>query len=175
LAENRSSILEKLKLQPKGYALATIHRPENTDESGRLRSIFYALEQIAQDTLPVIVPLHPRTRSKAESLKLSLNGVQFTDPVSYLDMLLLEKQAQVILTDSGGVQKEAYWFGVPCVTLRNETEWVETVESGRNVLVGSDPNHIINAVKGAQLGSRVQDAYGNGRGAEQIVHLLSSV
>jgi UDP-GlcNAc3NAcA epimerase len=73
------------------------------------------------------------------------------------------------------VQKEAYWFGVPCVTLRNETEWVETVESGRNVLVGSDPNHIINAVKGAQLGSRVQDAYGNGRGAEQIVHLLSSV
>jgi UDP-GlcNAc3NAcA epimerase len=96
LAENRSSILEKLKLQPKGYALATIHRPENTDESGRLRSIFYALEQIAQDTLPVIVPLHPRTRSKAESLKLSLNGVQLTDPVSYLDMLLLEKQAQVI-------------------------------------------------------------------------------
>lgn len=89
-------------------------------------------------------------------------------------MLLLEKQAQVILTDSGGVQKEAYWFGVPCVTLRNETEWVETVESGGNVLVGSDHNRIMNAVKGALSGPSIQCAYGDGRSAEQIVHLLSS-
>jgi UDP-N-acetylglucosamine 2-epimerase len=169
LAEKCSDILKRLKLKYKSYALATVHRAENTDEQGRLNPIFYAFEQISQNGLPVIIPLHPRTRQSLKSSKLD-----FIDPVSYLDMLVLEKNAQVILTDSGGVQKEAYWFGVPCVTLRDETEWLETVESGWNVLVGSNYDKIINAVEKAHPGQQVQDAFGDGWAAEHIVNLISS-
>lgn len=165
LAEKRSQILETLNLEPKCYALATIHRPENTDDSKRLNSIFLGLDKIAQNGLSVVVPLHPRTKQQIKvfglrNLQSKIENLQFVEPVSYLDMLLLEKQAHVIVTDSGGVQKEAYWFKVPCVTLRNETEWVETLESGWNVLVGSEPPRIIEAVDKAQPGSMLQDAYG---------------
>jgi len=165
LAEKRSHILEKLKLKPKNYALVTIHRPENTDDSKRLNSIFLGLDKIAQNGLSVVVPLRPRTKQQIKvfglrNLQSKIENLQFVEPVSYLDMLLLEKQAHVIVTDSGGVQKEAYWFKVPCVTLRNETEWVETLESGWNVLVGSEPPRIIEAVDKAQPGSMLQDAYG---------------
>ena len=148
LAEKRSHILEKLKLKPKSYALATIHRPENTDDSKRLNSIFLWLDKIAQNGLSVVVPLHPRTKQEIKvfglrNLQSKIENLQFVNPVTYLDMLLLEKQAHVIVTDSGGVQKEAYWFKVPCVTLRNETEWVETLESCWNVpltrLINSSP------------------------------------
>ena len=145
LAEKRSHILKKCNLEPKHYALATVHRAENTDDYERLRSIFHALDRIAKDGLPVIVPLHPRTRKQKESSSAPLNSVQLIDPVSYLDMLVLERQAKVILTDSGGVQKEAYWFDVPCITLRNETEWLEAVESGWNTVVGYDSKCIIAA------------------------------
>ena len=154
--------------------MATVHRAENTDEPKRLDSIFYALEKITHSGVPVIVPLHPRTRKHLHSLGLNLNGLQMIDPVSYLDMLLLEKNAKVILTDSGGVQKEAYWFKVPCVTLRDETEWVETVESGWNVTVGSDPSRIQKAVENAQHGgTSQQDAYGNGNAAECILKVFA--
>lgn len=169
LAEKHSDILEELKLKNKSYALATVHRAENTDEPGRLKRIIDAIEQISQNGLPVIIPLHPRTRQSLKSSKLS-----FIDPISYFDMLVLEKNAQVILTDSGGVQKEAYWFGVPCVTLRDETEWLETVESGWNVLVGSNYDRIINAVQKAHPGQQIQGAYGKGRAAEQIATLIFS-
>lgn len=145
LAEKRSEILERLHLQPKGYALATVHRAENTDHPERLRSIFQALETIAADGLPVVVPLHPRTRKRLSALNLPFNRLQIIEPVSYLEMLLLEKSAKIILTDSGGVQKEAFFFKVPCVTVRDETEWVETVELGWNVLVGCDPERIVEA------------------------------
>ena len=139
LAEKNSCILEKLDLKPKKYALATIHRAENTDEPKKLKSIFYALDKIAQNGWHVIVPLHPRTQKKLNNSETyQLNDLVLIEPLSYLDMLLLEKQAKVILTDSGGVQKEAYWFEVPCVTLRNETEWVETVETSWNYLAGTD-------------------------------------
>lgn len=175
LTEKRSHILERFELKPKSYALATVHRAENTDNHERLKSIFRALEGITQDGVPVIVPLHPRTRKHLEALGSSLNSLQLIDPVSYLEMLLLEKQAQVILTDSGGVQKEAYWFGVPCVTLRDETEWVDTVESGWNVLVGTEAAQIMKAVKQAQPGSKLHNAYGDGQAAERIVNLFSSV
>jgi len=168
LAEKHSDIIKELKLKNKSYALATVHRAENTDEPGRLKAIFNAFEQISQNGLPVIIPLHPRTRKSLKSSNLSI-----IDPVSYLDMLVLEKNAQVILTDSGGVQKEAYWFGVPCVTLRDETEWLETVESGWNVLAGSNYDRIITAVEKAHTGQQVQGAYGNGRAAEQIANLIS--
>ena len=103
---------------------------------------------------------------------ISHNSLQLIDPVSYLDMLVLEKQAKIILTDSGGVQKEAYWFKVPCVTMRDETEWLETVESDWNVIVGSESMSIIKAVGQAQPGSIHKDAYGNGDSAEKIADIL---
>jgi UDP-GlcNAc3NAcA epimerase len=174
LAEKHSRILEKLWLESKSYILATVHRAENTDEPKRLISIFQSLERIAKDGFPVIVPLHPRTCKKLDSLGLSFNNLQLIDPVSYLDMLLLEKHSQIILTDSGGVQKEAYWFNVPCVTLRDETEWVETVESGCNVLVGSKPSIDVKAVAEVNTELRHRDVYGNGRAAKQMVRCLSS-
>jgi UDP-N-acetylglucosamine 2-epimerase len=172
LAERRSDILKRLKLKPKGYALATIHRAENTDDSQRLEAIFRALEQIAQQ-IPVIVPLHPRTRERLAELGLSPDHVRIIEPVSYLEMLLLERDAKVILTDSGGVQKEAFFFRVPCVTLREETEWVETVEAGWNVLVGCDPERIVQAARSAQPGEEGASPYGEGCAAAQIVKVLA--
>jgi len=128
LVKKNLLILDKLHLKPKYCALATIHRAENTDEPKKLKSVFFALEKFAQNGWPAIVPLHPRTRKKLnESRIFPLINLILIDPVSYLDMLLLEKQTKVILIDSGGLQKEAFWFEVPCVTLWNETEWVETV------------------------------------------------
>ena len=175
LAEKRSHILKQYNLKPKSYALATVHRAENTDGPERLKAILNALEEITSNGLPVILPLHPRTRNKISDFNLSHNSLQLIDPVSYLDMLVLEKQAKVILTDSGGVQKEAYWFEVPCITLRNETEWLETVESGWNIIVGSESMSITKAVEQAQSGSIHQNAYGDGLTAEEIVKIASSV
>ncbi|MEM2045976.1 MAG: UDP-N-acetylglucosamine 2-epimerase, partial [Candidatus Bathyarchaeia archaeon] len=138
----------------------------------RLRAIFAGLEAIAQTGLPVILPLHPRTRKQAEALGLFPNGVRVLEPVSYLDMLLLEKNARVILTDSGGVQKEAFFFRVPCVTLREETEWVETVETGWNVLVGCDRERILGAALAAQSGVESAWPYGEGEAGGTVVRLL---
>jgi UDP-N-acetylglucosamine 2-epimerase len=178
LAEKRSHILKILKkynLKPKTYALATVHRAENTDEPKRLESILGALGKISSNGLPVILPLHPRTRSKISDYNLSFDNLQLMDPASYLDMLVLEKHAKVILTDSGGVQKEAYWFKVPCVTLRDETEWVETVEEGWNIIAGSEPTNIIRAIEQVQSGLTHQNAYGDGLAAEKIVNIASSI
>jgi UDP-N-acetylglucosamine 2-epimerase len=172
LAEKRSHILKKYNLKPKTYALATVHRAENTDEPKRLESILNALEEITSNGLPVILPLHPRTRNKISDFNLSHNSLQLIDPVSYLDMLVFEKQAKVILTDSGGVQKEAYWFKVPCVTMRDETEWVETVETGWNTAVGSESSRIVDAVCAVQAGSKTYEAYGNGCAAEKIIEIF---
>lgn len=182
LAENRSDVLRRLELKPKGYALATLHRAENADDPHRLQGIFLALDSIAMEAMPVLVPLHPRTRQTLSNLhscnpRSALRNPQLviTDPVSYLDMLLLEMNASLILTDSGGVQKEAYWFKVPCITLREETEWTETVESGWNVLAGSDPDRIVRAVKKAGPGQPGKDCYGDGHAAEKIINLLATM
>lgn len=142
LAERRSTILRDLGLEPRRYALATVHRAENTDDPARLGGILEGLHRIVASGLPVVAPLHPRTRTAATRYGLSLDGLKVLPPVSYLDMLMLEKHARVILTDSGGVQKEAFFLGVPCVTLRHETEWVETVQTGANWLAGFDPGQI---------------------------------
>ena len=178
LAEQKSRILERLKIQPKAYALATVHRAENTDDPRRLRSIFRALGGIARDGLPIIVPLHPRTRKELSSLKLGLKDSRIIEPLSYLDMLLLEKQARVILTDSGGVQKEAFFFKVPCVILREETEWVEMVEPNSNVLAGASERGILKAFRQisepAPLPGSHYD-FGAGNTAEIIVRLLVRV
>lgn len=147
IARTRSTILDRLHLEPKTYYLVTVHRAENTDIKKNLVNILQALVQLDR---PVVFPIHPRTRKMIKRFGLEhvfdSQHIRFIDPVGYLEMLMLEENARVILTDSGGVQKEAYWFQVPCVTLREETEWAETVESGWNVLVGSDYEKIISAV-----------------------------
>lgn len=124
--------------EPSTYFLATIHRAENTDDPERLTGIFDGLKRL---DAPVIVPLHPRTRAALRSTELP-NNVEVIKPVGYFQMLSLLKHAAAVLTDSGGVQKEAYWLEVPCITLRNETEWVETLHGGWNRLVGADPDAI---------------------------------
>jgi UDP-N-acetylglucosamine 2-epimerase len=127
---------------------------------------------VAKEGLSVILPLHPRTRKQLNALSIHPKKVQVLDPVSYLDMLVLEKNARVILTDSGGVQKEAFFFRVPCVTLREETEWVETVETGWNTLVGCDPERIVRAALEAHPGIESVWPYGDGQAAERVVELL---
>ncbi|MBI1978252.1 MAG: UDP-N-acetylglucosamine 2-epimerase (non-hydrolyzing) [Candidatus Omnitrophica bacterium] len=170
-AKERSEILNELKLGPKAYALATIHRAENTDDSERFQSIFEALDTIAEKELPVVIPLHPRSRKQMNALGLSFPNLRVLEPVSYLDMLRLEQEARVILTDSGGVQKEAYFFQVPCITLRDETEWVETVETGWNVLAGANTQNILQRFKDVKKGARFPD-YGTGDAAQKIAQVF---
>jgi len=167
-------VLERLDLEAGGYVLATVHRAENTDRTDRLVSIMEGLGQVAA-TLSVVVPLHPRTRVACEQAGVdpSALGLTVVEPLGYLDMVELERNARVIATDSGGVQKEAYFHGVPCVTLRDETEWVELVEAGVNVLVGAVADDIVTAVLDRPpVGSRVVGLYGRGDAAERIVAIL---
>ena len=171
LAEERSRILETLGLRPKGYLLATVHRPDNTDIPRNLRSIAAALSSLEAT---VLLPLHPRTRKALHELGITLGGsVRVVEPVGYLDMLILEKNARLILTDSGGIQKEAYFFAVPCVTLRQETEWVETVEAGWNVLVGADRRKIIEAVRSFRPQGERVNLFGDGQASVKVVEILS--
>ena len=152
------------------YVLATIHRVVNTDDPVRLGSIVDALNEYGK---PVLLPLHPRTRKciQAYGLKLSDN-IHTLPPVGYLEMLKLESNAHVILTDSGGVQKEAYFAGKPCITMRDETEWTETIECGWNVLVGADKKKILEALNGFSPKSPLLPLYGDGHAAEKICDIL---
>lgn len=144
IAEQRSTILARWNLAPKGYLLATVHRAENTDDPARLGAILQAFRSMADAGQMVVFPVHPRTRQRLQALLPSPpRNLLLLEPASYLDMLRLEQQAQAVLTDSGGVQKEACWLQVPCVTLRDQTEWVETVASGWNRLAGADPSVIL--------------------------------
>lgn len=171
-ADRRSAILEELGLGRKTYLLATLHRPYNTDHPETLLRVLRALAGLDET---VVFPVHPRSRQKVAELEgapAAWGRVRMIDPVGYLDMLALERGARLILTDSGGVQKEAFFFGVPCVTLRPETEWVETVEAGWNVLVGSDPAQIARAVKGRAWPRESPPLFGDGRAAQRIVARL---
>jgi len=171
-------LLNKLGLTAKAYVLATIHRAENTDHPQRLAAVVDALEATAQ-TLPVVWPLHPRTRGvlqKAGRLESLAQRVTLIDPVGYIDMVQLEKYAALIATDSGGVQKEAFFYQVPCVTLRDETEWVELVDAGWNRLAPPESaGQLASAIKAA-LGSTGQDVkpYGDGDAAQKIVTRLAA-
>jgi UDP-GlcNAc3NAcA epimerase len=173
LGRTRSRVLATLGLAPKSYLVATVHRAENTDDPARLRAL---LTTFAQLDRPVVLPLHPRTRGILERTMPDLlaearHRLRLIDPVGYLDMVTLTADAATVLTDSGGLQKEAFWLGVPCLTLREETEWVETVSAGANFLAGTDP-------------ARIQSAYARCRGlalpaanneqsaAQQIARLL---
>ena len=170
LAATRSRILEKLEIQPDTYLLATVHRPRNTDDPDRLRAILEAFESVGET---IIFPAHPRTQEAvaAQAQRIPPN-VRLAEPVGYLDMLQLERQARVILTDSGGVQKEAYLFCVPCITLREETEWVETVQAGWNRLVGADRDRIVAAMRYLQVPGESPPLFGDGHAAEKVVTLL---
>ncbi len=187
LAPAKSHVLERLALAPGLFALATVHRQENTDDPERLDGILAGLTEVAE-RLPVVLPLHPRTRKTVHALgwKQRLASLRVVDPLSYLDMVSLERAAAVIITDSGGVQKEAFFYGVPCVTLRDQTEWVETVELGANRLAGAEPQRIRQAVDAAcaeprpgalESGSRASGSalpYGDGHAAERIVEVLAA-
>jgi UDP-GlcNAc3NAcA epimerase len=149
LAETKSDVLTRLGIAPGSYVLATVHRAENTDSEESLTGILKALDEISS-SCPVIWPVHPRTSIRLGKLPRRQDGhrtsqVRLVNPVSYLDMLQLERSARVVITDSGGVQKEACWFEIPCITLRDETEWVDTVQQGRNQLAGTETNAILDA------------------------------
>ncbi len=176
-AAARATILARLGLAPRGYALATLHRPYNTDDPARLRLVLDALNRLE---LPVVFPVHPRTRARlaemgtAECAGTLATGLHCVEPVGYLDMLALEQSARLILTDSGGVQKEAYFFGVPCVTLRPETEWVETVQTGWNRLAWGDAETVLAAARGPWPGDAPPPIFGDGHAAERIAALLQT-
>lgn len=171
-AENRAdSVAYEWPLR--GYALATIHRAENTDDPGRLQCLISCLERLASEICPVVLAIHPRTRKALESNSVKLNRITVMPPLGYLDMLLFEKRARLILTDSGGVQKEAYVLHVPCVTLRDETEWMETLENSCNVVAGSrDPDRILAAAIRSGSAGPWRAVYGNGEAARRIVQAL---
>jgi UDP-GlcNAc3NAcA epimerase len=156
LAESRSDVLSRLGLTSSRYLLATVHRPQNTDDPGPLSAILTAFGELGET---VVFPAHPRTKVSLARFDLPVPAnVHLVDAVGYLDMLVLEKHARLIMTDSGGVQKEAYFFAVPCVTLRDETEWVETVRAGWNLLAGADVARIVAAVRElARAGMPVAD------------------
>ena len=169
LARERSRILERLGLEPSGYLVATVHREANTTQP-RLGRIAAGLSRVDET---IVFPMHPRTRAALarEGVELAPN-VRATEPLGYLDFAALASQARVILTDSGGLQKEAYWYGVPCVTMRPSTEWVATVELGANVLVDDDPDRIAAAVAAAQMPADLPELYGDGHASKRVAEAV---
>jgi len=165
LARERSTILRRLGLEPRAYVVATIHREANV-QPDRLAQIVDGLGRVPE---PVVFPAHPRTRSRLGELPAN---VRLVEPLGYLNMAALASQARVVVTDSGGLQKEAYWYGVPCVTARPSTEWVDTVEVGANVLVDADPERLAAAVAGARMPDDRPPLYGDGRASERVAAAL---
>jgi UDP-GlcNAc3NAcA epimerase len=169
--------LERFGVTSKSYVLATIHRAENTDSPARLHGIFAGLKEVAR-VLPVVLPLHPRTRAVLKRASITeTGGVHIIEPVGYLDMVRLERHARVIATDSGGVQKEAFFHRVPCVTLRDETEWVELVDMGWNRLVpptsaAAVRDGVLDCLEEKSRAAPPSDLYGGGRASRRIVDLL---
>jgi len=170
-AEAESRVLERLGCTSGSYVLATIHRQENTDCRESLAAILSAFARLSR---PVVWPVHPRTRRRLQEFDLSLpDTIVVTEPLGYLDMVKLERHARLIATDSGGVQKEAYFHGVPCVTLRRETEWTELVDAGWNVLIPPGSPELIEALETvAAPADRERGIYGDGRAAERILDAM---
>jgi UDP-N-acetylglucosamine 2-epimerase len=163
-------LLSRLGVESGRYLLATVHRASNTDDQRNLANIVGALSDSGE---PVVFPVHPRTRRALEEAGIVPGkNVRQVEPVSYLEMVALEKHARKVLTDSGGVQKEAMWLAVPCITMRDETEWVETVELGWNTLTGTDPIRILAAIQAPRLHATPPDVYGDGHAAENIVNVM---
>jgi len=171
--EQNDSLLKELKIESKKYALVTLHRAENVDDKERLSSIMQGLNHYKEQ---IILPLHPRTKKMMQNFNIGIpNTVKIIDPIGYLDMILLEKHASVIATDSGGVQKEAYFHKVPCITLRDQTEWIELVSQGANILTGANSDLLKQAFESVK---NIEDSifetplYGNGDSGNQIVQAL---
>jgi UDP-GlcNAc3NAcA epimerase len=172
IAEERSSILDELGLERGAYLVVTAHRAGNVDRPERLEALVSLLEALPG---PVVLPLHPRTRERLEAAGLMerLGGIKVVPPLGYLDFLKLARHSRAVITDSGGVQKEAYLLGVPCVTLRDTTEWVETVEAGWNTLVDLDRDAALAALERPQPDDR-PGLYGGGHAAERVRDVLSA-
>ncbi|MCD6519679.1 MAG: UDP-N-acetylglucosamine 2-epimerase (non-hydrolyzing), partial [Anaerolineae bacterium] len=170
LARTKRGFLAQLGVLPEQYALATVHRANNTDNLERLEAILLAFGQLEW---PIVFPAHPRTKKAIQRARLTIpQNVLLIEPVGYLEMLQLEVGARCILTDSGGIQKEAYLLRIPCITLREETEWVETVETGWNILAGADTAKIVEAARSFVRPEEHPPLFGDGHAAEKIVSLL---
>ncbi|MEN8166336.1 MAG: UDP-N-acetylglucosamine 2-epimerase (non-hydrolyzing) [Pseudomonadota bacterium] len=184
LAKQQSSILKKLWLEPGTFGLVTVHRASNTDEKGRLKRLLQALNEVAAQGLPLVFPVHPRTAKSLKSKYANWSAhpqLHLVEPLGYLDILLLLDSAKMALTDSGGLQKEAFFLGCPCITLREQTEWVETVEAGGNLLTGTDPEKILGAVSrwqqyasggAAGFSQEASRYFGDGDAASAILNAL---
>ncbi|WP_218948701.1 non-hydrolyzing UDP-N-acetylglucosamine 2-epimerase [Acinetobacter sp. YH16031] len=168
---------EALKAVPESnFIVATLHRAENTDDPVRLKAIVDALNYIHKNILPVVLPLHPRTQKVVKSLGLQLDMLVL-EPVGYLEMIWLLKHCNAVVSDSGGVQKEAFFFKKPCITMRDQTEWVELIEHGVNILAGADTQKIINATQ-AMLNKTIEDPlnlYGGGKASQNIANVLAGI
>jgi UDP-N-acetylglucosamine 2-epimerase len=171
IARERSTALARYGVEPGQYVLATLHREANV-VAPRLERLLEGLSRLDE---PVIFPAHPRTRAEIERQALSRGqSLRLIPPLGYLDFAALASQARVIVTDSGGVQKEAYWYGVPCVTARATTEWVDTVELGANVLVDDDPDRLVEAVDNAAIPADLPPLYGDGHASVKVAQALVS-
>jgi len=175
LAKRKRDSLESLDLEPEGYVLVTAHRQENVDDPARLAGIVEGVQLVSkQYGLPAIFPIHPRTKMRVESFGMETDGIRLVAPLGYLDFLSLESRARLVLTDSGGVQEEACILGVPCVTLRDNTERPETVEAGANLVAGTAPSSVGTACE--EMLSRKkgwQNPFGDGRAGERILDISS--
>jgi UDP-GlcNAc3NAcA epimerase len=172
-ASKSSKILEKLGIEGMDYILATIHRAENTNSPTKLKNI---IESLGKSGLYIILPLHPRTRKYIKMYGIKIPGnINMIEPVGYLDMIQLEANSQKVVTDSGGVQKEAFFLKKPCITLREETEWVETVENGWNILVGSHEKSIIDALLNFKPSKKQMSVFGDGNASVHISDILSNI
>lgn len=174
-SEEKSQVIQNLKLKGKSFTLCTLHRAENTDDVNRLKSIAEALSEI-HETCKVVLPLHPRTKAKLGQYGIEL-PVTLIDPVGYFDMIELLKNCDFVMTDSGGLQKEAFFFQKPCLTMRDETEWVELIKGGFNELVGADKSKIIEGYKSLKSTSIdfSVDLYGGGKASANIARSILSL
>jgi len=176
---DRCDILDKLDLAEKEYSLLTLHRAENVDDPAKLRSI---LRGIQETEVKILFPIHPRTRNRLEEQNLSLDEsiIKIIEPVGYIEMLKLLRHAKIVLTDSGGVQKEAFWSKAPCITIRDRTEWTETVEMGVNILTGADAERIIQAVKYVEekydemKNKFTENPFGDGKASQKIIEAIKT-
>ena len=173
IAKKKSTIMEKLNLNKGEFILGTVHRAENTNDPSRLTNIVRALNESGAK---IVLPLHPRTKKYMNDYNLSFSdNIKLIDPIGYLDMIMLENNSCKIVTDSGGIQKEAYFMKKPCITLRDESEWVETVESGWNILAGANYEKITKAIQNFEMNGEQVNYYGNGKASEGICNILRRI
>ena len=172
IAEQKSRILKNLKLKQKEYILLTLHRPYNVDNIQKLQNIFSALKQTKRF---IVLPLHPRSRKMIESTNTIIpENISIIEPLGYLDFIFLQKHSEKIITDSGGIQKEAYLNGIPCITIRPETEWIETVKAGWNVLVGDKKDQLIDNCLHFKPSHNRPRYFGDGNSSKKIISILES-